>query len=146
MALHPKFPRSPYDTLNPEKRWFPAAEELRSTAYEKLLPPLVSKVREEVKAWRDAGYAGASSTSRTLLTWWFETAHLIEQVEGSQSQFRYYFAQREAVESVIWLYDVRGARDKFDLLRYGLDFSNLFALRLAHHPLCKGDDGRSVRS
>lgn len=129
MALHPNFPRSPYDTLNPEKRWFPAAEELRSTAYEKLLPPLVSKVREEVKAWRDAGYAGASSTSRTLLTWWFETAHLIEQVEGSQSQFRYYFAQREAVESVIWLYDVRGARDKFDLLRFdasGAVSSNMF--------------------
>ena len=40
-------------------RWFPAAEELRSTACEKLLPPLVAKVREEVKAWRDKGYAGA---------------------------------------------------------------------------------------
>ncbi|EQD46800.1 type III restriction-modification enzyme helicase subunit, partial [mine drainage metagenome] len=35
-----------------------------------------------------------------------------------QSEFRYYFAQREAVESVIWLYDVRGVRDKFDLIRF----------------------------
>jgi type III restriction enzyme len=129
MALHPNFPLSPYETLHPEQRWFPAAEELRSTAYEKLLPPLVAKVREEVKAWRDAGYAGASSTSRALLAWWFETAHLIEQAEGSQSQFRYYFAQREAVESVVWLYDVRGARDKFDLLRFdasGAVSSNMF--------------------
>lgn len=40
MALHPNFPRSPYEVLPPELRWFPAAEELRSTAYEKLLPPL----------------------------------------------------------------------------------------------------------
>ena len=64
MALHPNFPRSPYETLPPDLRWFPAAEELRSTAYEKLLPPLVAKIREEVKAWRDAGYAGASATSR----------------------------------------------------------------------------------
>lgn len=129
MALHPNFPLSPYETLIPEQRWFPAAEELRSTAYEKLLPPLVAKVREEVKAWRDAGYAGASSTSRALLAWWFETDHLIEQAEGSQSQFRYYFAQREAVESVVWLYDVRGARDKFDLLRFdasGAVSSNMF--------------------
>ena len=55
MALHPDFPRSPYATLPPNLRWFPAAEELRSTAYEKLLPPLVAKVREEVKAWRDVG-------------------------------------------------------------------------------------------
>lgn len=48
MALHPDFPTSPYEILPPDLRWFPAAEELRSTAYEKLLPPLVAKVREEV--------------------------------------------------------------------------------------------------
>lgn len=129
MALHPEFPRSPYEILSPDLRWFPAAEELRSTAYEKLLPPLVAKVREEVKAWRDSGYAGATATSRALLGWWFETDHLVEQADGTQSQFRYYFAQREAVESVIWLYDVRGARDKFDLLRFdasGAVSSNMF--------------------
>lgn len=129
MALHPNFPRSPYDILPPNLRWFPAAEERRSTAYEKLLPPLVAKVREEVKAWRDADYAGASATSRALLAWWFDTDHLIEQADGTQSQFRYYFAQREAVETVIWLYDVRGARDKFDLLRFdasGAVSSNMF--------------------
>ena len=129
MALHPNFPKSPYEVLDPANRWFPAAEELRATAYEKLLPPLVAKVREEVKAWRDAGYKGASATSRALLTWWFETHHTIEQADGSQSQFRYYFAQREAVETVIWLYDVRGARDKFDLLRFdasGAVSTNMF--------------------
>ena len=118
MALHPRFPLSPYVVLEPDLRWFPAAEELRSTAYEKLMPPLVAKVREEVKAWRDAGYAGASPTSRALLVWWFATDHLVEQADSTQSQFRYYFAQREAVETVIWLYDARGARDKFDLLRF----------------------------
>ncbi len=119
MALHPDFPRSPYDIL-PALRWFPAAEELRGMAYEKLLPPLVlvAKVREEVAAWRDARYVGASATSRALLHWWFETEHLVEQADGAQSPFRYYFAQREAVETVIWLFDARGARDKFDLLRF----------------------------
>lgn len=129
MALHKEFPRSPYEVLNPDLRWFPAAEELRSTAYEKLLPPLVAKVREEVKAWRDAKYAGASATSRALLTWWFETAHTSELADGTQMQFRYYFAQREAVETVIWLHDVRGARDKYDLLRFdgsGAVSSNMF--------------------
>ena len=129
MALHPNFPASPYATLDPEVRWFPAAEELRETAYEKLLPPLVAKVREEVKAWRDADYKGASATSRALLTWWFETAHTSDNADGTQAQFRYYFAQREAVETVIWLYDVRGARDKFDLLRFdasGAVSSNMF--------------------
>ncbi len=118
MALHPNFPASPYEILRPEERWFPAAEELRATAYEKLLPPLVARIREEVAAWRDRDYPGASATSRALLAWWFKTEHLSEQADGTQNEFRYYFAQREAVESVIWLYDVRGARDKFDLMRF----------------------------
>ena len=110
-------------------RWFPAAEEMRETAYEKLLPPLVAKVRQEVEVWRASGYKGATDTSRALLQWWFETHHLIEQADGTQSEFRYYFAQREAVESVIWLHDVRKARDKFDLLRFdasGAVSSNMF--------------------
>jgi len=118
MALHPQFPTSPYAPLLPEQRWFPADETLRSTAYEKLLPPLVAKVRKEVHAWRNHGYAGASATSVALLRHWFETEHLTENADGSLSTFRYYFAQREAVETVIWLYEVRRARDKFDLLRF----------------------------
>jgi type III restriction enzyme len=118
MALHPDFPRSPYETLPPAQRWFPAAEELRSTAYEKLLPPLVSKVREGVAEWRAAGYEAATDTTRALLSWWFQTEHQVDQADGAAASFRYYFAQREAVESVIWLYEVRAARDKHDLLRF----------------------------
>jgi len=118
MALHPAFPRSPYAIPQPSQRWFPAAEDLRSTAYEKLLPPLVAKIRQEVSDWRSGGYQGASETSNSLLRWWFETKHLIEQADGSRSPFEYYFAQREAVETVIWLHDVRRVRDKFDLMRF----------------------------
>ena len=49
---------------------------------------------------------------------WFETEHLTENADGSLSTFNYYFAQREAVETVIWLYEVKEARDKFDLMRF----------------------------
>ena len=118
MALHPEFPASPYAVLRPDQRWFPASEELRSTAYEKLLPPLVANIRAEVHKWREAGYADASATSRALLRWWFDTEHPYEQADGTLAPFRYYFAQREAVETVIWLHDVRRVRDKFDLLRF----------------------------
>jgi len=118
MALHPEFPSSPYEPLIPEQRWFPADEILRSTAYEKLLPPLVANVRREVHAWRNAGYKDASDTSVALLRWWFETEHMVEGADGTLSPFRYYFAQREAVETIIWLHDVRRVRDKFDLLRF----------------------------
>jgi type III restriction enzyme len=130
MALHPEFPTSPYAPLVPEQRWFPADETLRNTAYEKLLPPLVAKIRHEVCAWRERDYAGASTTSRALLHWWFDTEHLLEAADGTLSLLRYYFAQREAVESVIWLYEVRQARDKFDLLRFdasGAVSSGMFA-------------------
>ncbi len=118
MSLHPDFPLSPYAQLIPGQRWFPADEALRETAYEKLLPPLVAKVRQEVFVWRATGYAGASLTSKALLQHWFETEHLIENADGSRSPFRYYFAQREAVETVIWLFEVRRACDKYDLLRF----------------------------
>ncbi len=75
-------------------------------------------VRSRCGGVRGAGYAGASETSRALLSWWFETEHPVEQADGTLSPFRYYFAQREAVETVIWLHDVRKVRDKFDLLRF----------------------------
>jgi type III restriction enzyme len=118
MALHPRFPDSPYVVLDPAHRWFPADETLRASSYDKLLPPLVAKIRDEVHKWRQKGYAGASPTSVSLLKWWFDTEHLLEAADGSLVPFRYYFAQREAVESLIWLYDVRRARDKFDLMRF----------------------------
>jgi type III restriction enzyme len=118
MALHPQFPESPYAPLLPDQRWFPAAEDIRDKAYATLIPPLVAKIRQEVNAWRQADYAGASDTTRDLLKHWFRTQHLIENADGSLGEFRYYFAQREAVETVIWLYEVRKSRDKFDLLRF----------------------------
>ena len=118
MALHPELPASPYAILSPDQRWFPADETRRDAAYEKLLPPLVAKIRHEVAAWRASGYPGASATSAALLRWWFERAHQIEQADGTLAPFVYYFAQREAVETVIWLYDVKQARDKFDLMRF----------------------------
>ncbi|MFZ4642877.1 MAG: DEAD/DEAH box helicase [Phycisphaerales bacterium] len=118
MALHPQFPSSPYAPLIPEQRWFPADEAMREKSYDKLLPPLVAKIREEVCAWRNKGYPGASPTSVALLRHWFETEHLTENADGTLSPFRYYFAQRESVESVVWLYEVQQARDKFDLMRF----------------------------
>ncbi len=129
MALHPSLPASPYALLEPEHRWFPADESLRASSYEKLLPPLVANIRREVQAWRSASYAGASPTSRALLQWWFDTEHQVEDSGRTLTAFRYYFAQREAVESVIWLHDVRRVRDKFDLLRFdasGAASANMF--------------------
>jgi len=118
MALHKDFPESPYAILDPATRWFPADEALREISMEKLMPPLVSQLRKKVKEWRDNGYIGATDTSRSLLNWWFKTPHLLPQADGTMTEFRYYFAQREALETIIYLYDVVGVKDKYDLMRF----------------------------
>jgi len=118
MAIHPSFPTSPYAELDPNFRWFPADEALRESAYDKLIPPLVHKIRKEVKTWRDQDYKGVTETSRALLTWWFQNEHLLPQADGTMAPFRYYFAQREAIETVIYLYEIARVKDKYDLIRY----------------------------
>ncbi len=117
MALHPDFPKSPFAILDPALRWFPADEALRESSSEKLMPPLVAQLRKKVKEWRDAGYVGAAETSKSLLRWWFDTRHLLPGADGLV-EFQYYFAQREALETIVYLHDVVGARDKFDLMRF----------------------------
>ena len=118
MALHPNFPGSPYAILDPSIRWFPADEALRETSSEKLMPPLVAQLRKKVKEWRDSGYVGATDTSKSLLNWWFNTPHLLPQADGTMTEFQYYFAQREALETIVYLYDVVGVQDKYDLMRF----------------------------
>jgi hypothetical protein len=114
MALHPDFPSDPFTILDPALRWFPADETLRETSFEKLMPPLVPMLRKEVKAWRESGYEGASPTTKSLLTWWFKEEHLLAGslaagllTQGSVLQdFRYFFSQREALETILYLLDV----------------------------------------
>lgn len=74
-------------------RWFPADETLREKGYEKLLPPLVAKLRKLVEEWRNSGYEGASATSKALLRWWFKTDHPMYNADGEEYLFQYYFAQ-----------------------------------------------------
>ena len=119
MALHPDFPKSPYKILNPEIRWYPGDELIREKGGLKtLLPPLVHDLRIKVKEWRDNYYQGASETSKVLLNYWFENEHLLPSADGDLFLFKYYFAQREAVETIIYLHDVVQAKDKYDLMRF----------------------------
>jgi len=119
MALHPNFPKSPYAILDPEVRWFPADETIREQGgLTKLLPPLVANLRKAVKEWRDKDYDGAKDTSKSLLKYWFETEHLIQSKDGTYYKFEYYFAQREAIETMIYLHDVAKVKDKYDLIRF----------------------------
>jgi type III restriction enzyme len=68
--------------------------------------PCVPGIREKVKTWRDDGYKGASDTTRILLNHWFCTDHKLP--DGRK--FKYHPFQREAVETLIYLYEVAKVR------------------------------------
>jgi len=74
--------------------------------------PCVPDIRKGVEAWRKAKYKGASETTKTLLNYWFGTDH---RLPGGRS-FQYYYAQREALETLVWLYEVEQVRRHRDLV------------------------------
>lgn len=73
----------------------------------------VPKIRQAVDGWRERGYEGASDTTKRLLNYWFEEEH---QTRGGR-QFAYYFCQREAIETLIYLYEVIKAHRFIDLMQ-----------------------------
>jgi type III restriction enzyme len=78
--------------------------------------PLVRSIRAQVDGWRRGGYAGVSEASRTLLKFWFNTEHQVEDEDGILVPFRYHWAQREAIETVIYLYELRRVQNAAELL------------------------------
>lgn len=68
--------------------------------------PVVNTLRDLVRDWRKNEYPGVSKTSRTLLHFWFERSHRVPG-PGGDFDFRYYFCQREAIETLIYLKEVR---------------------------------------
>lgn len=75
---------------------------------------LVEKLREAVDKWRDEGYPGASDVTRRLFEYWFEEDH---EVPGFPVPFRYYFCQREAIETLAYVVEIAQNRDAKDLIR-----------------------------
>ena len=78
----------------------------------------VNQLRDEVREWRHAGYPGTAGVTRRLLEWWFE-----RDEERRATAKRFFFCQQEAVETVIYLYEVQGRRkmpETGELLRYAL--------------------------
>ena len=59
--------------------------------------PLVNLLRDDVRRWREVDYRGASNVTRELLQWW------ARKDRGR----RLFFCQREAVETIIYLAELR---------------------------------------
>lgn len=68
--------------------------------------PCVPGIREKVKAWREGGCKGVSDTTHILLNYWFHTDHKLP--DGRK--FKYHHFQREAIETLIYLYEVAKVR------------------------------------
>ena len=72
---------------------------------------MVNRIRHAVDQWRAEDYPGASEITRRLFQFWFDEDHTL-----STGPFRYYFCQREAMETLVYLYQVGGFRDTYDLI------------------------------
>ena len=68
--------------------------------------PCVPAIRQAVREWRDARYKGATMTTQTLLNYWFRADHRLP----NGLKFQYYAFQREAIETLIFLYEVAQTR------------------------------------
>ncbi len=85
----------------------------------------VNALREEVRAWREGegawagnAYGGTKVVTRRLLEWWFE-----REEERQAVGKRFFFCQREAIETIIYLYEVKNRHrmpETGELLRYAL--------------------------
>ena len=90
---------NPTDILNPGKRD-------KSRGY------LVNKLRIAVNQWRNSGYPGTTSTTKRLLNYWFNEDHLVDN-----EKFEFWYAQRESIEALIYIYEVMKKRAFIDLAR-----------------------------
>ncbi len=85
---------------------------------------LVNAVRREVDTWRVNGYPGVSETSRRLLRFWFHEDHM-----GDGHCFRYYFCQQEAVETVVYLSEIRKLYDAAEVIEAFFEKTDLLGLQ-----------------
>lgn len=64
---------------------------------------LYEEVLNAVHNWREEEYEGASDTTQRLFEYWFKEEHTFK--DGSK--FEFWDCQREAVETLVYLYEVR---------------------------------------
>lgn len=83
----------------PRRSRTPSPEQLNLLEARVKTAPCVPAIRQAVADWRAKGYKGITDTTRLLLNYWFKTDHRLP----SGRAFRYYDAQREAMETLIYL-------------------------------------------
>lgn len=68
--------------------------------------PCVPRIRVAVDLWRGQGYPGVTATTKTLLNFWFGNDHDLPVI----GKFAYNRAQKEAMETLVYLWEIAKAR------------------------------------
>lgn len=89
----------PTQILHPDKR-------RQSKAY------LVNELRKAVYSWREQDYPYVTPTTKRLLQFWFKEDHNV-----NKEPFEFWFCQREAIETLIYVYEVMKKRNFIDMAR-----------------------------
>ncbi|CFX18355.1 Type III restriction enzyme, res subunit [Candidatus Filomicrobium marinum] len=118
-ALDPLF--APWEEPNKHRVRAKKGQPPETKTYRRQSPiRMVNPLRAAVKEWRELNYFGASDTTRELLGYWFERPHRLIGGNGEEFDFRYYFCQREAIETFIYLIEIRGLTSLSSLIfEYG---------------------------
>jgi type III restriction enzyme len=74
--------------------------------------PCVPAIRAVVQAWKARSYEGVTATTRELLNFWFHTDHLLK----NGLPFRYNAAQQEAIETMIYVFEVAKIQSRTKLI------------------------------
>jgi len=87
---------------------------------------LVNRLREDVARWRESGYRGASSVTRDLLEHW--SSERVKQ--------RLFFCQREAIETLVYLLELRlpGRSSRTGYKKFQVSDADLTALTTGKRP------------
>jgi type III restriction enzyme len=88
--------------------------------------PLVNRLRADVGRWRESGYRGASEVTKELLRHWTDP----------RRSRRLFFCQREAVETIIYLLEIRipGRTRATGFQKFELDDEDLSRLLRGEKP------------
>ena len=73
---------------------------------------LANEFRKALFTWREQNYHGVTPTTKRLLQFWFEEDHIVEG-----EPFTFWFCQREAIETLVYVYEVMKKRNFIDMAR-----------------------------
>lgn len=89
--------------------------------------PCVGPIEKEVHAWREGGYKGITKTTRILFDHWFRPdGHRM----ASGRTFAFHYAQKEAIETIVYLFEVKRVHRFKELIETYTSATNI---RLLQH-------------